>query len=247
MNFAGFYWGGPIDALRKEGFRVVVPDQIGFGRSSKPIIPYNFHDMALNTRRLLQALGVTKACVVGHSMGGGVALELAWRLSGPNASQPLTTLTLVAPTPTAGWQPGPGITAFAEQMAQLAAAGDREAAFDLQLTHLWLADGRPRASLNQRAVEHARRVFLDNLDPPWPPPLEDVHPTQITDYARIEMPTLIVTGEADHPEVRDVAAELASLIPRASLTRIPQCGHDIANERPNELAAVILDHITAHS
>ena len=52
MNFAGFYWGGPIDVLRKEGFRVVVPDQIGFGRSSKPIIPYNFHDMALNTRRV---------------------------------------------------------------------------------------------------------------------------------------------------------------------------------------------------
>ena len=50
MNFAGFYWGGPIDALRKEGFRVVVPDQIGFGRSSKPIIPYNFHDMARNTQ-----------------------------------------------------------------------------------------------------------------------------------------------------------------------------------------------------
>ena len=39
MNFAGFYWGGPIDALRKEGYRVVVPDQIGFGRSSKPIMP----------------------------------------------------------------------------------------------------------------------------------------------------------------------------------------------------------------
>ena len=46
----GFYFGGPIDALRKEGFRVVVPDQIGYGRSSKPIIPYNFHDMARNTR-----------------------------------------------------------------------------------------------------------------------------------------------------------------------------------------------------
>src|SRR5579864_4199470 len=35
-NFAGFYFGGPIEALRKEGFRVIVPDQIGFGRSSKP-------------------------------------------------------------------------------------------------------------------------------------------------------------------------------------------------------------------
>jgi hypothetical protein len=39
MNFGGFYFAGPIDVLRREGFRVVVPDQIGFGRSSKPIIP----------------------------------------------------------------------------------------------------------------------------------------------------------------------------------------------------------------
>src|SRR5438045_1978159 len=36
MNFAGFYWVAPIEVLRKEGFRVVVADQIGFGRSSKP-------------------------------------------------------------------------------------------------------------------------------------------------------------------------------------------------------------------
>jgi hypothetical protein len=38
-NFAGFYFGVVIDALRKEGFRVIVPDQIGYGRSSKPNIP----------------------------------------------------------------------------------------------------------------------------------------------------------------------------------------------------------------
>ncbi|MEO8683049.1 MAG: alpha/beta hydrolase, partial [Vicinamibacterales bacterium] len=36
-NFAGFYFGPVIDAMRKEGFRVIVPDQIGYGRSSKPI------------------------------------------------------------------------------------------------------------------------------------------------------------------------------------------------------------------
>jgi pimeloyl-ACP methyl ester carboxylesterase len=80
MNFAGFYWGGPIDALRKEGFRVVVPDQIGFGRSSKPIIPYNFHDMALNTRRILQHLNIPKAMIVGHSMGGMLAARFAERI-----------------------------------------------------------------------------------------------------------------------------------------------------------------------
>jgi pimeloyl-ACP methyl ester carboxylesterase len=77
MNFAGFYWGGPIEALRKEGFRVVVPDQIGFGRSSKPIIPYNFHDMARNTRVLLQHLKIDKAFIVGHSMGGMLAARFA--------------------------------------------------------------------------------------------------------------------------------------------------------------------------
>jgi pimeloyl-ACP methyl ester carboxylesterase len=77
MNFAGFYWGGPIDVLRKEGFRVIVPDQIGFGRSSKPIIPYNFHDMALNTRRILQHLNIAKATIVGHSMGGMLAARFA--------------------------------------------------------------------------------------------------------------------------------------------------------------------------
>src|ERR1043165_542173 len=76
-NFAGFYFGGPIDALRKEGFRVIVPDQIGYGRSSKPIIPYNFHDMARNTRAILQHLNIPRVMVVGHSMGGMLAARFA--------------------------------------------------------------------------------------------------------------------------------------------------------------------------
>jgi pimeloyl-ACP methyl ester carboxylesterase len=76
-NFAGFYFGGPIDVLRKQGFRVIAPDQIGYGRSSKPIIPYNFHDMARNTRAILQHLNIPKAMVVGHSMGGMLAARFA--------------------------------------------------------------------------------------------------------------------------------------------------------------------------
>src|SRR5262245_29946385 len=76
-NFAGFYFGGPIDALRKEGFRVIAPDQIGYGRSSKPIIPYNFHDMARNTRAILQHLKIDRVMVVGHSMGGMLAARFA--------------------------------------------------------------------------------------------------------------------------------------------------------------------------
>ena len=76
-NFAGFYFGVVIDALRKEGFRVIVPDQIGYGRSSKPIMPYNLADMARNTRAILQSLNISRAMIVGHSMGGMLAARFA--------------------------------------------------------------------------------------------------------------------------------------------------------------------------
>jgi pimeloyl-ACP methyl ester carboxylesterase len=74
---SGFYWGGSIDVLTREGFRVVVPDQIGWGRSSKPIIPYSFHDLAANTKRLLDHLKIERATIVGHSMGGMLAARFA--------------------------------------------------------------------------------------------------------------------------------------------------------------------------
>ena len=76
-NFAGFYFGNMIDALRAAGYRVIVPDQIGYGRSSKPIIPYHFHDMARNTSLVLKSLNIDKAMIVGHSMGGMLAARFA--------------------------------------------------------------------------------------------------------------------------------------------------------------------------
>jgi len=81
-NFAGFYFGSTIEALRKEGFRVIAPDQIGYGRSSKPIIPYNFHDMARNTHLILESLKIDKAMIVGHSMGGMLAARFATQFPG---------------------------------------------------------------------------------------------------------------------------------------------------------------------
>jgi pimeloyl-ACP methyl ester carboxylesterase len=81
-NFAGFYFGDVIDALRRAGFRVIAPDQIGYGRSSKPIIPYNFHDMARNTSLILQSLKIDKAMIVGHSMGGMLAARFATQFPG---------------------------------------------------------------------------------------------------------------------------------------------------------------------
>ena len=72
-NFFGAYWKETIHILSQYGFRVIVPDQIGFGKSSKPNIHYSFHLLAFNTKRLLDILGVKQIAVVGHSMGGMLA------------------------------------------------------------------------------------------------------------------------------------------------------------------------------
>ena len=72
-NFFSAYWKDTIRFLAKNGYRVVVPDQLGFGKSSKPNIHYSFHLLASNTKKLLDVLGVKQVAVVGHSMGGMLA------------------------------------------------------------------------------------------------------------------------------------------------------------------------------
>lgn len=76
-NFGGYYWGSTIKSLTDRGFRVVVPDQIGFGRSSKAFIHYSFHQLARWNKALLDTLGIQKANILGHSMGGMLATRFA--------------------------------------------------------------------------------------------------------------------------------------------------------------------------
>jgi pimeloyl-ACP methyl ester carboxylesterase len=73
-NFSGAYWDSTAMVLSQNGFRVIMPDQIGFGKSSKPVnFQYSFHLLAQNTKTLLDSLGVDKVNLLGHSMGGMVA------------------------------------------------------------------------------------------------------------------------------------------------------------------------------
>ena len=76
-NFGGYYWSDVIKALTSRGFRVIVPDQIGFGKSPKAFIHYSFHQMARWNKALLDTLKIQKASVLGHSMGGMLATRFA--------------------------------------------------------------------------------------------------------------------------------------------------------------------------
>ncbi len=77
-NFNGAYWRTTIEALTDKGYRVIVPDQVGFGKSTKPEhFLYTFQQLAVNTKTILDSLGVSKTSVLGHSMGGMLATRFA--------------------------------------------------------------------------------------------------------------------------------------------------------------------------
>lgn len=81
-NFNGFYWKDVVPKLVASGFRVIVPDQIGWGKSDKPKVHYSFHLLAANNKKLLESLKIEQAIVVGHSMGGMLATRFALMFPG---------------------------------------------------------------------------------------------------------------------------------------------------------------------
>jgi pimeloyl-ACP methyl ester carboxylesterase len=90
-NFCAATWEGTIHALTGAGYRVIAPDQIGFCKSTKPAhYQYSFEQLASNTRALLHAAGVTKAVIMGHSMGGMLATRYA--LAFPQETEMLVSL-----------------------------------------------------------------------------------------------------------------------------------------------------------
>jgi pimeloyl-ACP methyl ester carboxylesterase len=76
-NFPASYWDTVITALTGAGYRVIVPDQVGFGKSSKPLFDLSFDMLAAHTVKLLDHLQIARADIVAHSMGGMLTVRLA--------------------------------------------------------------------------------------------------------------------------------------------------------------------------
>ncbi len=91
-NFGAEYWENTLRALSDQGYRVIAPDQIGFGKSSKPEMDYKFADLVANNVRLLDHLKVDKVAIVANSMGGMLGVHFA-------RSQPQRVTALVPENP----------------------------------------------------------------------------------------------------------------------------------------------------
>lgn len=72
-NFPSAYWETTIRALTSAGYRVIAPDALGFGKSSRPVVQYSFSLLAAISKKLLDTLGIRNTAVIGHSMGGMLA------------------------------------------------------------------------------------------------------------------------------------------------------------------------------
>jgi pimeloyl-ACP methyl ester carboxylesterase len=226
MNFGGFYWGGTIDLLRKEGFRVIVPDQIGFGRSSKAIIPYNFHDMAANTRKLMQTLGVANAAIVGHSMGGMLAARFS-------ASYPEMTERTVIYNPI-------GLTDIryerlwrtADEAYKATMAQTPDQTYQGMYATIRRYFPTP-GSWKPEYENYVKILYAPSLSSEWPR-LAMVRAIyqQITyldpvvyDWPKIKSRTLVLGGDKDTPTFPEDAKHIADTIPKGELVLLPNLGH----------------------
>jgi pimeloyl-ACP methyl ester carboxylesterase len=237
-NFSGAYWQTTIAALVRDGYRVVVPDQIGFGKSSKPRhFQFTFRALALYPRDLLAGRGVRSAAVVGHSMGGMLAVRFA--LLFPDRTR---QLALINPIGLEDWKrvvPYRPIEWWVER--ELARTPDkvRDYMAKSYFGGTWKASYEPLVEIQVGWIQGPDRELIA-----WQSALtSDMVFTQpvVYELADVKAPTLLIIGQRDKTAIGKelvepaVAAGLgdypalgrraAAAIPGAELVELDGVGH----------------------
>lgn len=216
-------WTKVIERLSNE-HRCIAPDLRGFGDSDAPVADYKLSDSAGDVAALIEALQLERYILVGHSMGGKIALSFA-------AKQPrgLESLILVAPSP-----PTPEPIPEDERARLLATHGERRAA----------EETLRKITAHPLPADLFETVIEDNLrssKQAWRAWLEDESRADISaSVPDIAVPTLIVSGAADQAiPTMLLEREVVPRIKRARITVVPDAGHLLPLEVPQLLAELI--------
>lgn len=252
-NFGGYYWENAIRFLSNAGYRVVVPDQIGFGKSSKPDIGLSFHALARNTRLLLDHLGIDRTAVIAHSMGGMVAVRFALMFP-----ERVEKLILESPIGLEDYRLKVPY-ATNEELAREAAAMTRESIDRFYRSYFvqWrsefqvYADVQYRWSLGPEA-ERLHRTAAHTYQMAYEQPV-------VYELPLVRAKTLIVGGDADRsaigrnrvaPEVRDTMGRFTELIPAPARTMpdatpamLSNVGHIAHLETPEKFHAILFSFL----
>jgi pimeloyl-ACP methyl ester carboxylesterase len=234
MNFFGEAWASTIEILRKEGYRVIAIDQIGYGRSSKPILHYSISTHAANTKRLLDHLGIMKTDIVTHSMGGMVASRFA--SSYPDMVDNLAMINQIGLTDARGSRPWRDTSevykaALARDYAEIV-KGMRAYYVNWKPEYLkyvkihygWTRSGDwPRMAMVRAWQQHA--IANDPVVYDWP---------------HIKARTLVIGGEKDGPNYPAQAKRVADTVQNGQVYIIPRIGHNPQFEAPELLYPPLL-------
>ena len=232
-NYFAKAWEWTIEALSEAGFRVIAVDQIGYGRSSKPIIPYSLDMHAANTMRVLDHLGVERAAVVGHSYGGMVATRFA--LAYPDVTSHVALVNSIA---LADNRAGQG-------WSEPQAASDRsyEAALNTIRGHV--------VEWDDAYLEYVRIHYGWGLSGEWPRLAmvralnSDVIRTTpiVYDWPLIAAPALVIGGEEDGPRFPELARNAAESFQNGRLVLFPNVGHNPHWEAQDQLHPALIEFL----
>ena len=257
-NFCAATWESAITALTEAGYRVIAPDQIGFCKSAKPQrYQYSFDQLAANTHALLADLGIRRAVVVGHSMGGMLATRYA--LQYPQATQ---QLVLVNPIGLEDWKadgvPWRSIDAWYARELKTSFDTIR----DYQRTVYYGGEWKPEyehwvrmlggmyAGDGRDAVAWSQALTSDMV----------FNQPVVHEFPRVAVPTTLFIGQKDRTAIgKDLASpelakrlgdypalgkRAAAAIPGATLVEFDDLGHSPQVEAPARFNAALLDAVT---
>lgn len=201
-NFPAAYWGNAITAFTAQGYRVIAPDQVGFGKSSKPEISYSFELLAGLTHQLLDTLGVKQAAIVGHSTGGMLAVRFALLYPGM-----VTKLVLADALGLEDWHDKGVPTRTVDQWYEEEKTVTYEQVVDYHRNYYAEWDEKYRVwadvqygMMKGKHAEQSAKVSALIYDMIFTQPV--VH-----EFKNIKTPTLIIVGSDDHTKLAKGASE----------------------------------------
>ena len=253
-NFCGATWEDTAEALLGAGYRVLIPDQIGFCKSSKPReAQYSFAMMAHFTHALMAERGIEEAVVIGHSTGGMLAMHFA--LMFPDAANRLVLINPLGLTDRmAEGVPYVPLDALFEQERQKDFAAIRQ----YQLNTYYHGEWQPRYDrwvamlAGQYASEDSDEVALAQAKTS-----EMILTQPVSQHLdRLELPVTLMIGMLDTttfgkgqapPDVAaslrpipELAPEAAARMPQGTLVTFPDLGHSPQVEAPARFEAELL-------
>jgi 3-oxoadipate enol-lactonase len=224
------FWACQVPAFARE-FRTIVFDNRGVGRSSVPPPGYSLADMADDAAAVLDAVGAARAHVMGFSMGGHIAQELALRHPDRVASLGIHH----------SWaRNSPRLRDFQATRRRLAELDQREALAELSLLALHSHDWY-KAHADEMAAHRAFLIERSPANAGWIGQLEACLAGDTYDrLPQIAVPTLVTSSDLDIIAAPHHSREIASRIPSAQLIELKGTGHVALMEEPETFAALCL-------